>query len=82
MHNALQITKRVEPASTNFFSRPYRVIFAGRFVQALDDAIVDETIKTAIGKTDTWIGGVDQFSDSTDLIDDARLCRKTQVFYE
>ena len=77
MHNALGITARVEPKITNFFGRPYRVIFAGRFAQAIRGAIADETLKRL-----ALIGGIDQFSDNTDLIDDPRLTHRTHILYQ
>jgi hypothetical protein len=77
IHNALGITTRVEPIITNFFSRPYRVIFARRFAQAIRDAIADETLKRL-----ALIGGIDQFSDNTDLIDDPRLTHRTHILYQ
>ncbi|MBI5031121.1 MAG: DUF4037 domain-containing protein [Chloroflexi bacterium] len=79
MHNALGITSRVEPTSTNFFNRPYHVIFAARFAQALIAAIEDAQAQL---KKLAPIGGVDQFSDSTDLIDTTPLTRRAQIFYQ
>ncbi len=75
--NALGITARVEPTITNFFTRPYRVIFAARFAQAIHKEIADETIK----RIDEWMGGVDQFSDSVDLIDNPRFAHRTKILY-
>lgn len=77
MHNALGITGRIEPTITQFFDRPYHVIFAKRFTQALYTVIEDEQIKAL-----TPIGGIDQFSDSTDLLDNPPLTQHTHVFYE
>ena len=77
MHNALGITVYIEPMITLFFNRPYHVIIAGNFAQALCAAITDEQIKTLAP-----IGGIDQFSDSTDLIDNAQLAARSRTLYE
>ena len=77
MHNALGITEPIEPTITNFFSRPYHVISAGRFVQAICAVIEDEQLKSLAP-----IGGIDQFSDSTDLLDNTPLARRSRVLYE
>ena len=77
MHNALGITEPVEPTITHFFKRPYRVISAERFVQALCAAIENEQLKTLAP-----IGGIDQFSDCTDLTDNVRLARRTRNLYQ
>ncbi len=75
MHNALRITERVEPEITNFFTRPYRVIFAKRFVEAIRNVIRDDAMKN----TRDPIGGVDQFADCTDVTDDVRLVWKLRM---
>ncbi|MBI3913706.1 MAG: DUF4037 domain-containing protein [Chloroflexi bacterium] len=77
MHNALGITERLEPMIASFFGRPYHVIFAERFAKAIRNEIRDDAIKS-IRAT---IGGVDQFSDSTDLTDNVQLSRKLRVLY-
>jgi hypothetical protein len=77
MHNALGVTPLIEPTITNFFNRPYHVIFARRFVEALYAAIEDEQLKTVAP-----IGGIDQFSDSTDVIDNEKLAVRFRILYE
>ena len=79
MHNALGVTPCIEPTIANFFNRPYHVIFAARFAQALRAAIEDAQAQL---KTLAPIGGVDQFSDSTDLIDTTLLTRRAQNLYQ
>ncbi len=62
-HNALNITEPL-PVHVKFFhNRPYRVIDADRFVDAIKEAISDSEIKAIA----TDIGSIDQFSHSTDL---------------
>lgn len=77
MHNALGVTDRVEPTITDYFSRPYKVLFADRFVDATRHAITDEQIKAIAAD----IGGVDQLVDSTDVNSQPKLMQKLRVLY-
>ena len=75
--NALGLAERVEPTITNYFNRPYKVIFAGRFGEALRAAISDEWIKALPGD----IGGADQLVDSTDVTSNAAVMQKLRGLY-
>ena len=79
-HNALGITEPLSTEVSNYHTRPYLVIHADRFVDAIKRRIQSEEVK---GIT-PMIGSVDQFSDSTDLLDTPypQLCRKLAVLYE
>jgi hypothetical protein len=77
LQNALAIAERVEPAITDYFNRPYKVIFAGRFADALKAAIHDETIRALPGD----IGGADQLVDSTDVTSNAAVMQKLRALY-
>ena len=77
MHNALGVTEPVAPTITDYFNRPYKVIFAGRFAEATHKAINDEQIKAIAAD----IGGVDQLVDCTDVSAQPSLMRKLQVLY-
>lgn len=66
-HNALGITPPLDTATTRFYSRPYRVLNAGRFAEALAQCIEDAEVRdimAAVGR----IGATDQLSDTTDLL--------------
>jgi hypothetical protein len=63
MHNNLGITDPVDPSISHFFDRPYRIIHAERFSEALL-ARLDSRFLKSIGR---FIGSVDQFADSTDI---------------
>jgi hypothetical protein len=77
-HNALGITAP-QPVHVRFFhNRPYRVIDAARFVEALREAISEPEVKQ-IG---TLIGSIDQFSHSTDLRSYPRLHKKLESLYK
>lgn len=76
-HNALKITKPLPTKITNYFSRPYSVIFAERFAQAIKQAIKDPAVK----KIATDIGSIDQFTDSTNVVEDLALIRRLRTAY-
>ncbi|MEZ4683993.1 MAG: DUF4037 domain-containing protein [Caldilineaceae bacterium] len=78
MQNALGIAAQVEPTITDYFNRPYKVIFAGRFAEALKAAIRDELIKMLPAD----IGAADQLVDSTDVTSNAAVMQKLRVLYE
>lgn len=72
-HNALQITEALPAKVSDFYGRPFLVIGGGRFVDAIREKIKDPVVKRV---ADSWlIGSVDQFSDSTDLLNKARSFR-------
>jgi len=64
MHNALSITEPLSPKVSSFFNRPFLVINAGRFADAIRDQIKDPDV-LALPKN---LGGFDQFVDSTDAL--------------
>ncbi len=78
IQNALGIAERVEPTITDYFNRPYKVIFAGRFADALKAAITDETVKALPGD----IGAADQLVDSTDVTSNAAVMQKLRAVYQ
>jgi hypothetical protein len=70
MHNALGITESLEAKASFFHERPFLVIDGERFSKAIQEKINDPVVKRI---ADKWlIGNVDQFSDSTDLLNEAR----------
>ena len=76
-HNQLKLTEAIEPAITQFHGRPYRVIGADRFAYALQSEIKDKQLQqTALH------GSLNQFANSTDLLEHPELCRKIQTLYE
>lgn len=77
MQNALAIAERVEPTITDYFNRPYKVIFAGRFGEAAKAAIEDEQVKALPSD----LGAADQLVDSTDVTSNAALMQKLRALY-
>jgi hypothetical protein len=71
MHNALGITETVEPRLAPFFGRPYQVPHAQRYVQALRARIESPRVLAL----PPYVGAVDQFTDSTDVLDDLAMVR-------
>ena len=76
MHNALGVTPPIDTTVSRFWNRPFRVIHANRFSEALYAAIRG-TPTAQISR----IGGIDVFSDSTDLLEATNLRRKLRLLY-
>jgi hypothetical protein len=77
LHNALHITPPLEVRIGHFFSRPYRVPHAGRFVDALQEAITSPAVR-AFPK---HLGSIDQWCDNTDVLEDAQRCRSFATLF-
>ncbi|HEX6606636.1 MAG TPA: DUF4037 domain-containing protein [Chloroflexia bacterium] len=78
MHNALGVTPLLDPQVSSYYSRPYLVLHADRFVQALEDAVTDPAVR----KLAAPFGAVDQCTDSTDILSDPVVYRKLRLLYE
>ncbi len=70
LHNDLGLTPPVDPGTRPYHDRPFRVLHAERFSQALIASVADPELR-ALPLT----GAVDQFADSTDLLGDRRRTR-------
>jgi hypothetical protein len=77
MHNALGITEPLPTSVSPFFGRPFKVIHGEVFADAIKAQIQDERVK----RIPTNIGGIDQFSDSTDLLENTGLRRRLKQLY-
>jgi Domain of unknown function (DUF4037) len=64
-HNALALTEPVDTAVRLFHTRPFRVLGSARFVDACLERVTDPWLKSL-----PLIGGIDQFADSTDALED------------
>ena len=80
LHNALEVTPRLDEKVRGFHDRPYRVLDAERFSLALIESIEDLELRQ-ICLTTGLIGAIDQFADSTDLLDRPELCAKLEVLF-
>ncbi|MBN1642218.1 MAG: DUF4037 domain-containing protein [Anaerolineae bacterium] len=77
MHNALGITHPLRVDVVRFHARPYMVIDADRFARALRAAIVDPAVRAL----PAHVGSVDQFVDSTDVLDHLGHMRRLRAIY-
>ena len=69
-HNALGLTDPLPETARPFHNRPFRVIEGESFAAALLGEITDPAVRRVAALP--LVGGVDQFSDSTDLLADPR----------
>jgi len=74
MHNRLWITEPLSTQVSHFFGRPFLVLQAGRFVEAIRARITDAEVKAL----PEYLGSVDQFTDSTDALN--QLSRIKRVY--
>lgn len=70
-HNAMGLTGFVDPEPRFFFDRPFRVMFGGRFAEALLGTIEDPAVRAL----PRHLGGIDQYIDSTDAMNAMGLHR-------
>jgi Domain of unknown function (DUF4037) len=77
-HNALKITKPLPTRATNYYGRPYLVIQGDAFATSIRKAIKDPKVR----RITTDVGSIDQFTDSTDLIQDLALGRQLGLVYK
>jgi hypothetical protein len=77
-HNGLGVTPPLDTGLRSFFGRPFKVLFAGRFAEALLGTIQDPAVQ-ALGKP---LGSPSQFSDSTAVFDDSQVTEKLIRLYE
>jgi hypothetical protein len=74
--NALGIAAHVDPTVRLFDARPFRVLGSSRFAEACFDRIGDAWLRSL-----PLIGGVDQISDSTDVLEDPRVFSAVSALY-
>lgn len=76
-HNALGLTREVEPTVRLFHTRPFRVLGSGRFVDACLEAVGDPWLRSL-----PLVGGIDQWVDSTDALSYPATARRAAAMYE
>jgi hypothetical protein len=77
-HNELGVTEHVDPEARSFWGRPFRVLFAGRFVDALRTAITDPEVRAI----EHPVGAIDAVSDNTALLERPPLWLKVADLYD
>jgi len=75
-HNRAGLTEPVPPTIGDYHSRPARVLMADRFTDALLATVDDQPLRRL-----PLIGGIDQHTDSTDVLQDPRVYRHTAALY-
>jgi hypothetical protein len=71
MHNTLTITGPIQSKVTYFHDRPFRVIGGGDAAAATWHAITDTSVRVL----PPGLGKIDQFVNSTDILDETERCR-------
>lgn len=77
MHNALGLTEPLPTVAQPFFGRPFSVIFGERYANALRARIQDPSLSPI----PLLIGGIDQWSDSTEVLTAAGLRARLKTLY-
>jgi hypothetical protein len=80
MHNGLGVTEPLDEQPAPFHDRPFLVIQADRFAEALVRAIADPTVAQLAARP--LIGGIDQLSDNTDVRSNVALRPILRRLYE
>jgi len=77
-HDALGVTAHVDPTVRQFHGRPFRVLFADRFVDALRAAIGDPDVLAI----EHLAGSLDAITDNTDILTRPVLWRALRSLYD
>jgi hypothetical protein len=75
-HNRLGLTDPVDPTVRSFYSRPFLVIGAARFVDACMARVDDRLLRSL-----PLVGGIDQLADSTDMTN-PEAARAAREFFD
>jgi len=77
MHNDLALTEPLSTTATQFHGRPFLIIQASEFADAIRGQIQDERVRNL----PEAVGSIDQFVDSTDVLSNAGLRRQAKAIY-
>ena len=80
MQNGLGITDHLPTEPRDFFGRPFRVIALHGFAERITESIEDERVRRIAARRP--VGGIDIFSDSTDLVSHASWRKTLRKLYE
>lgn len=78
MHNGLGVTEPLPAQVSRFFDRPFLVIHADRFADAIRAAITDPEVRAL----PEHLGAIDQFVDSTDVLDYPERFDRLELMYQ
>ena len=76
-HNRLGVTARIDPTVRDYFDRPFKVLDADRFVDAIAAQLDDPTLTWAAHS----IGAVDQFTDNVPIHSSAAVAARLRPAY-
>ncbi|MFW9994945.1 MAG: DUF4037 domain-containing protein, partial [Candidatus Odinarchaeota archaeon] len=77
MHNRLGITEPMDDKVSFFHNRPFLIIQADDYANAIYKQIQDDKVKSL----PKWLGSVNQYSDSTDVLAYTDKLRKLRALY-
>jgi hypothetical protein len=77
-HNSLGLTEELSSTTRDYYGRPFQVLMAERFAEAITKAIQSTELK----QLDPIIGSVSQFTDSTTVFDEVQLYGKLGNLYQ
>ena len=77
MHNDLAITEPLSTEASQFHDRPFLIIHADEFADAISNQIKDERVRDLPDA----IGSINQFVDSTDVLSNAAVRRRAKAIY-
>ncbi|MCG2766853.1 MAG: DUF4037 domain-containing protein [Anaerolineae bacterium] len=78
MHNELGITDPLPVKASRFHNRPFLVIHADNFADAIRAAITSEEVRAL----PTHLGAIDQFVDSTDVLSNPEWFNRFKLLYQ
>lgn len=77
LYNTLSVTEPLKTNVSNYYSRPYMVIHANRFAEAIRDAISHQDVRNLPAN----IGAIDQFVTNMDVLVQPQLCKKLKAIF-
>lgn len=75
-HNHLGLTAHLETCLQRFHGRPYSVVFAGKFSDALHSTIANPALRKL-----SRLGSIDQVSDNAAVLTDINVAKRTIHLY-
>jgi hypothetical protein len=78
LHNDLDITDSLTTEVSQFHNRPFKIIHAEKFAEAIYAKIQDEEVK----QLPKYLGGIDQYVDSTDVLSNTNKFRRFWSLYQ
>ena len=79
MHNSLGLTRELPQGPSQFWARPFKVVWGEKIAETIIEAIQEPRFAAMARKT--HVGSVDLFSDNTDFLSDASLRPRIKGLY-